>query len=411
VILQAAVREPSLKTQLRRAERRRRLTAFALVLPLILFLLFTFGIPIATMLWRAVYDPQIDQIMPRTTAVLAHWDGRALPGEDAYRAVAQDLKQASDDDTVALAAKRLNYDVNGFRSLLFKTVNHMPPDDTAAMKEALIAIDPAWGEVATWGAIRNAIGPLTRFYMLAAIDMRQGPDGAIEQRSRDEAVYLDVFLRTFKIALVVTVICLVLGFPLCYLLVSLPNRIAYPMMVFVLVPFWTSLLVRTSAWVVLLQDNGVVNETLMALHLITQPLALIYNRTGVYIAMVHILLPFLVLPLYSVMRGISPDYMRAAASLGARPMRAFLRIYMPQCMPGLTAGCLLVFTVALGFYITPQLVGGASDRMVSYFIAFFTNVSGNWGLACALSVWLLLATLALYGVYGCLVGRGGFTLR
>ena len=400
----------SLKAQLRRTERRRRLLAVGLVAPLIAFLIFTFGIPIFSMLWHAISDPEVDRVLPRTVAALAHWEGHSLPDEAAFRALVTDLRQADEDGTVALAARRLNYDINGFRSLLFKTTQNLPPDDTASMKDAVIAISPEWGTVDHWGAIRNAGGPLTAFYMLSAIDLRQQADGHITARARDEAVFIDIFIRTFEISIVVTAFCLVLGFPLSYLLANLPSRIAYPMMALVLVPFWTSLLVRTTAWIVLLQDNGVVNETLTALHLINHPLPLIYNRVGVYIAMTHILLPFLILPLYSVMRGISPDHMRAAASLGARPTRAFLRVYMPQCMPGLSAGGLLVFTIAIGFYITPALVGGASDRMISYFIAFFTNVSANWGLACALSVWLLLMTFALYAVYGCLVGRGGFKL-
>jgi putative spermidine/putrescine transport system permease protein len=171
------------------------------------------------------------------------------------------------------------------------------------------------------------------------------------------------------------------------------------MLALVLVPFWTSLLVRTAAWVVLLQNNGVVNSVLHDLQLTQEPLALIYNRVGVYIAMTHILLPYFVLPLYSVMRNISPVYGRAAASLGATPLRTFLKVYLPQCAPGISAGCLLVFAIAIGFYVTPALVGGADDQMISYYIAFYTNTSANWGLACALSVWLLIATVLLFWTY------------
>ena len=164
-------------------------------------------------------------------------------------------------------------------------------------------------------------------------------------------------------------------------------------MILVLLPFWTSLLVRTGAWVVLLQREGPVNGLLQALGLTDEPLQLVYNRFGVYVAMTHILLPFMVLPLYSVMRGIPPEYMRAAASLGARPLRAFLRVYLPQTVPGIGAGCLLVFILAIGYYITPALVGGANDQMVSYFVAFFTNQTVNWGMAAALGAVLLIATL------------------
>ena len=171
-----------------------------------------------------------------------------------------------------------------------------------------------------------------------------------------------------------------------------------------LLPFWTSLLVRTGAWVVLLQREGVVNDVLIALGLISEPLQLVYNRFGVYVAMTHILLPFMVLPLYSVMRGIPPQYMRAAASLGARPLRAFLRVYLPQTVPGIGAGCLLVFILAIGYYITPALIGGINDQMVSYFVAFFTNQTVNWGMASALGTVLLIVTLLLFALYARLVG-------
>lgn len=398
------IKPTSLKRQLRRAERRRRIVAVALVAPLIVFLIFTFAVPIFGMLWYGVEDSEVALVLPHTIAALAHWDGRTVPDEAAFRSLALDLQRAQDDGTVGIAARRLNYDVYGFRSLLFKTAQNLPPGETASMKDAIISIDPGWNNLDRWSAIWHARGPLTMFYVLLAIDLKQGADGAITWRSNDDAIFIDVFIRTFKVSFVVTLFCLILGFPVSYLLATLPNRFSYPMLALVLVPFWTSLLVRTSAWVVLLQNNGVVNETLMALHLINQPLALIYNRVGVYIAMTHVLLPFLILPIYSVMRGIAPDYMRAAASLGAGPTRAFLRVYLPQCMPGLSAGCLFVFTVAIGFYITPTLVGGASDVMISYFIAFYTNASANWGLACALSIWLLVATFMLYGVYSRLVG-------
>jgi putative spermidine/putrescine transport system permease protein len=200
------------------------------------------------------------------------------------------------------------------------------------------------------------------------------------------------------------VLCLLLGYPVAYQLAALPVRISNLLLILVLLPFWTSLLVRTCAWVVLLQREGVVNDLLTAMNLTTEPLQLIYNRFGVYVAMTHILLPFMVLPLYSVMRGIGPHTMRAAASLGAGPVRAFLRVYLPQTLPGIGAGCLLVFILAIGYYITPALVGGTNDQMVSYFVAFFTNQTINWGMASALGAVLLLASLLLFVLYARLVG-------
>lgn len=219
-------------------------------------------------------------------------------------------------------------------------------------------------------------------------------------------MHVDVLIRTFVVSASVTVICLFLGYPLAALIARSKGAVANTLLILVLLPFWTSLLVRTSAWVVLLQGRGVINSALIWLGLIdpAHPLDLIYNRIGVLIAMTHILLPFMVLPIYSVMKSIPPVYLRAASSLGAPPMSAFFRIYLPMSMPGVSAGGLLVFILALGYYITPALVGGPGDQMVSYFIAYYSNQVTNWGMAAALSTILLVAVLILYAVYNRIVG-------
>lgn len=396
--------DPTLGRRLRRAERSRQLKALALVLPLLLFLLFTFLLPIGTMLLRSVADPEVPQVLPRTVAALAAWNGADLPDEGAYAALAADLQAARTAGTVAIAAKRLNYAVNGFRSVLANTARALktqPEPGTA--RAVLTGINPAWGERATWAAIRDAAGPYGSFYLLAALDLVRNADGAIVAAPEDQAIYRDVFLRTFTVGLGVTVLCLLLGFPVAYLLAALPAGRSNLLMILVLLPFWTSLLVRTCAWIVLLQTEGLVNGGLHWLGLIDQPLRLIYNRFGVYVAMTHVLLPYMILPLYSVMKAIPPAYMRAAASLGAPPVAAFLRVYLPQTLPGIGAGSLLVFILTIGYFITPALVGGAGDQMVTYFIAFYTTETANWGLASALGAVLLVATLLLAAVYGKLV--------
>jgi putative spermidine/putrescine transport system permease protein len=212
-------------------------------------------------------------------------------------------------------------------------------------------------------------------------------------------VFGRILLRTFEISAVVTVLCLLLGYPLAWWLSTLPARRANLLMILVLVPFWTSILVRVAAWVVLLQREGLVNGALMAASVIDEPLALLFNRTGVVIAMVHILLPFMILPIYSVMKSVPPSYLRAAISLGSPPLAAFFRVYVPQTLPGIGAGGLLVFILSIGYYVTPALLGGASDQMLSYYIAQYTNVDVNWGMACALGAILLAATLVLYVFY------------
>jgi putative spermidine/putrescine transport system permease protein len=222
--------------------------------------------------------------------------------------------------------------------------------------------------------------------------------GAVQRAAQEQRIYVDVLLRTLLISASVTLLCLLLGFPVAWLLTQVRDRTADWLMVLVLLPFWTSLLVRTAAWVVVLQREGMVNSLLVKLGLIAEPLTLIYNRTGVLIAMTHVLLPFMILPLYSVLKGIPPQYMRAAGSLGAPPLNAFVRVYLPLAAPGVAAGSLMVFILALGYYITPALVGGGSDQMLSYFVATYTTDTGNWGLAAALGLLMLASTLALYAL-------------
>lgn len=400
--------DPHLKQQLRRAERTRQWRAFALIAPLLAYLLFTFLIPIAGMLWRSVEDRDVGSVLPRTLAALQTWNGHDLPPEPAFAALAADLMEARAAGTVAVAAKRLNYDINGFRSIVMSTARQMKtPPEAGQARDTLIALHPAWGERASWAAIRRAEGPVSDFFLLAALDRHRDADGRIVRAAEETAIYLDVLGRTFAVSLGVTALCLLLGFPVAYLLATVSTATGNLLMILVLLPFWTSLLVRTAAWIVLLQNEGIINSGLLHLGLIEEPIRLIFNRTGVFIAMTHVLLPFMILPLYSVMKAIPPTYMRAAASLGAPPHTAFLRVYFPQTLPGVGAGALLVFILAIGYYITPALVGGAGDQMISYFIAFHTSDTANWGMASALGAVLLAATLMLAGVYARLVGTPG----
>ncbi|TQF84470.1 ABC transporter permease [Elioraea sp. Yellowstone] len=390
--------------RVRRTGGRRRLAAALLVMPLFVFLLVGFVGPIAALLARGVQDTEVPRVLPRVTAALAEWDGRGLPDDAAFAALVEDLRAARAAGTLAQAATRLNYDINGFRTLMFATARRLPvPGEDA--RAALIAADPAWGERATWAAIRRAAGPVTDFYLLAALDLKRDTDGAIVAAPAEQAIFLDVLARTFGISALVTLLCLAAGYPVAALLASLEPRRAAVLFAFVLLPFWTSLLVRTAAWVVLLQREGVVNAALLGLGLVEAPLQMIFTRFAVVLAMAHILLPFMILPLYAVMRAIPPGLGRAAASLGAPPWLAFLRVTWPLSLPGVAAGSLMVFIQALGYYITPALLGGASDQMISWFIAFYASRTVNWGMAAALSALLLVATAALYAVYARLAGE------
>jgi putative spermidine/putrescine transport system permease protein len=394
----------TLKSKLRRAERMQRLRALGLVVPLFFFILIVFVTPIVILLTRAVDNPEIADNLPRTTAALNGWDASDLPGEPVYAAFAEDLRNAQKSKATGLLGKRLNYELPGTRSKMLQAGRAAEKMTEGPFKEAFLKLDPLWGKVETWKVIERAGHRATTFYLLKAIDLQWGPANDIVQVPADQRLFVDVFVRTLGISVGVTLATLILGFPLAYLLATLPARHSNLLMILVLLPFWTSLLVRTTAWVVVLQTEGPVNDLLLWLGITNQPLQLIFSRFGTIVAMTHIQLPFTLLPIYSVMKTISPNYVRAARSLGAGPFSAFWQIYFPQTMPGIAAGCLLTFILCLGYYITPALVGGPTDQMISYFVALYTNRELNWGQASALGAILLAATLILYAVYNKLVG-------
>ncbi|ARQ14417.1 ABC transporter permease protein (plasmid) [Rhizobium etli] len=399
--IHSGVVEVNSSSQAERARRmaaiRANLTGLALVAPLVLFLLVTFLIPLGRMLVLAVDDSEIAMVMPRTVASLAEWDRAAAPPADAYNAVGLDLLEARRDRTVGTAARRLGYDDADLRTLLQATARGLPRDAAADIdwRATLVALDPAWDENRIWIAIGNARGPFTDLHVLMALGLRGGEDATL---------YMGVSLRTFAIALSATVLCMLLSLPAAYLLASVRRTTANVLMLALLLPLWTSVLVRSTAWLVILQKNGILNQLLMALHITDAPLELVYNRAGVLIALTHVLLPYAVLPVYASMKALPRTQMQAARSLGAGPLAGFFRVYLPQILPGLSAGGLMVFILALGYYITPLLLGGAGDQMLPYYIAYNTLQALNWGLAAALASLLLVATIVLYTIYVRLVG-------
>jgi putative spermidine/putrescine transport system permease protein len=211
----------------------------------------------------------------------------------------------------------------------------------------------------------------------------------------DQSAYVRVLTNTFWIATLSTAVCLAIGYPYAYLMSVVPGRIAGLLVIAVLLPFWSSLLVRTFAWQVILRDTGIINRFLLDLGVITEPLTLIRTTAGVIVGMSHILLPFMVLPIWAVMRRIDPEFGRAAANLGASPARAFLRVVVPLSLPGVLAGSLLVFVLALGFYITPALLGGLRDQMISQLIVQQVQQRLDWGFGAAMSVLLMVITLVI----------------
>jgi putative spermidine/putrescine transport system permease protein len=399
----------SLRRSLRRSRRRRQIAAAGFVAPLLVFTLLVFLLPIGDMLRRSFWNAELAAAWPGVRAAMGAWraeSGHGVPPEPVFAALAQDFRRTYGTAAFGAAARRLNYDLENGRSLVFNTGRRVAQLDqpTGTWTATLIGIDRRWGAPETWAAIDRARVPFTDFFLLAALDLQRDAEG-LARKPAQQAIYLDVLGRTFSISLAVTLACLVLGFPVAYAIAAQPPSRANLLLMLVLLPFWTPLLVRTAAWVVLLQENGLANQLLLALRLIDRPLRLIYNRTGVLVAMTHVLLPFMILPLYSVMKGVPPSLIRAALSLGARPFTAFRRVYLPQVMPGVAAGALLVFILALGYYITPALVGGGADQMISTFIAFNTTDTANWSLAAALGTVLLAATFVLFAIAARLGGR------
>ncbi|MEM8788742.1 MAG: ABC transporter permease [Pseudomonadota bacterium] len=274
-----------------------------------------------------------------------------------------------------------------------------------SVRDAFADINEDWLDTEVWGTIQAFSDPVTAGYFLSSIDLRLTP-GGIEMQPEGQRIYLKLFARTLFMSLTITLSCLLLGYPVAWLLANLPLRTANVLMILVLLPFWTSLLVRTSAWKVLLQQQGVINDILVWLGLVADGdrLVMMNNQFGTIVAMTHILLPFMILPLYSVMKTIPPSYLRAAKSLGATNWTAFWRVYFPQSVPGIGAGSILVFILAIGYYITPEIVGGTTGVFISNRIAYHISSSLNWGLAAALGTILLVAVLVLYWVYDRVVG-------
>ncbi|MBY6135505.1 ABC transporter permease [Leisingera sp. XS_AS12] len=399
-----------LKRSLARALRMQKLRALMLIAPLLLFILLTFILPVADMLYRSVDNRIVENTLPRTVEALEEWDAslNQLPDEAVYAALAADLKEAAEAKVHTRVGKRLNYENPGISSVFRKSgrkVRKWDMDADAPFKEKLIDIDEGWADIELWRTIKTYSAPRTAGYFLNAVDLKLGADG-VEVRPENERIYNTLLIRTMRMSLIITFSCILLGYPVAWLLANLPTSKANLLLILVLLPFWTSLLVRTSAWKILLQQQGVINDTLVWIGLVDDAnrLVLINNELGTIIAMTHILLPFMILPMYSVMQTINPSYLRAAKSLGATNWTAFWRVYFPQSVPGIGAGSILVFILAVGYYITPALVGGTKGTFISNLIAYHISTSGNWGLGAALGAILLAVVLILYWVYDKIVG-------
>ncbi len=399
-----------LKKSLSRSLRQQKIRALLLISPLLIFILVAFIMPIVSMLSRSVENDLVSQTLPATVTAIQSWDALSgeLPDELVYKAFAQDIQNAAKAKVHTKVALRLNYEKSGIASLFKKTARKAKKWDIETdgpFKEKLITVHKGWGEVEVWQTIKTHSPRYTSGYFLNAVDMRKTVEGA-DFQPEDKTILIKLFQRTLIMSLIITFSCILLGYPVAWLLANLPMRQANLLMILVLLPFWTSLLVRTSAWKVMLQQQGVINDILVQLSLVSDDarLIMINNEIGTIVAMTHILLPFMILPMYSVMQTIPPSYLRAAKSLGATNWTAFWRVYFPQSIPGIGAGSILVFILAIGYYITPEIVGGTKGVFISNRIAYHILKSLNWGLAAALGTILLVAVLILYWTYDKIVG-------
>ena len=401
-----------LKVSLKKTERRNKIKAFLLVSPLLLFIIVTFVIPIGDMLTRSIDDSQVNSVYANTFEEYKKWDKEKdiLPPEAVYKALFEDIGYG-EKIQVGKSLTRMNYSKSGWKSLIRKTrreINKIIKSEKfpESYKDTLIEINEGWADPTFWYSMAQMLNENTSIYYWNAIDRTFDLNGDVIQQEENRRIYIKTWIKTFKVSVLVTFFCIILGFPVAHLLANLPLRYSNLLMIFVLLPFWTSLLVRTTAWIVMLQQNGVINGVLVWIGILSDDgrLQMVYNQTGTLIAMTQILLPFMILPLYSVMKVIPKSHMRAAQNLGAKPAKAFFRVYFPQTIPGMSAGGLLVFVLAIGYFITPELVGGKDGQLIGHWIAYHLKTTLNWGLCSALGAILLGIMLILYWLYNKIVG-------
>ena len=399
-----------LKQKLAKTTRRMKLRALALTLPLVLFLLIAFVAPIGEMLFRSFHSPVGTNVMPQFAEAIQTWDGEGLPSEELFEIFVKDMAAAKKSreigKTIGNLATRINYELPGSRGLFTSSARKVGKITEGPYKEALIAINKKWENPVVWRTLKRASRDYTLAFYLAATDRKYDDNDNIVMADKLYRIYLPILWKTIWVSAVITLLCFIIAYPVSYLLSTLPLRTSNLLMILVLLPFWTSLLVRTSAWIAMLQTEGVINNILVYLGLIPDSarIQMIYNLQGTVVAMVHILLPFMILPLYSVMKTIPPSYMRAARSMGASGTYSFFRVYFPLTVPGIAAGTLLVFILAIGYYITPALVGGNDGLLISNLIADHIKKTLNWSLGAALGTILLVVVLIFYWLYNKLVG-------
>ncbi len=359
---------------------RHHVLATALVAPLAALILLAFVAPLGLLLWRAVDNAELAEALPDTAAALSAWDGEGLPPAAMQATFRRELAAAAGGDAFGRLTRRANFELSGMRLLLLRAAR------------AGATTDPAWATPEPWLVLRQMAAPVTPSYLLHAIDLARAPDGRLV--ASDEPVFVPILLRTIGIAASVAGLSVLLGWPVAFFISRLPPARARRWLALAMIPFWTSVLVRTAAWLVLLAREGPVNALLVALGILHAPVQLVFTRIALLLAMVHMMLPFAILAIHAALARSDPWLARAAASLGAAPLRRLWAVHLPASFPGIAAGFVTIFVVSAGFYVTPALIGGPSDQMVASFISFFVNQTVNFGMAAALAVLLLVLVFA-----------------
>ncbi len=388
---------------------KRRIKAVLLVMPLLVSLFVFFLAPIAYILYKSFYNPVVSELLPKTLSSLENWnyDGSGLPEDKTYKIFALELKILSEVRLSGKLAEQINHILPHSGAVIkrtaraLKTLQFSKQED---FKKLLGNLDAIWLSPDIWAGIKNSGSVFTLNYYANALDYNVGLAGDFIKRPGSSRVYIPILTKTLWIALLITLICFAFGYPVAYYIASVHGHHANILLMLVLLPFWTSFLVRTTAWIAILQTDGIVNKTLLYFNLISKPLDILYNQFATILAMVHILMPFMILPLYSVMKGIDKSYLHASKSLGANSIRSFIYIYFPLSLPGVMAGALLVFVISLGYYITPALLGGIDGQLMSNLVVLHMRETNNWQLGAALSTILLILVLVLYVIYDKWIG-------
>lgn len=373
-----------------RSSRNSLAALLLLIIPIAIYV-FLYVIPLGSVMTLSVDNGDLSERLTNYSAQIGSTDKDARAS-----ALLKDMAAMSSREQ-GESARLLNQEQNGFRSLFLNTSRKAK--DITPTYDGLVAFDAKWSDESYWNTLDRNAARFTSRHFQKTTGLKFNENGSLTLAEGDD-IYLQIMIRTLVISLQVTALTLLIGYPIAYAVANSPKRLGNIILAIVLLSFWTSILVRTTAWVVLLQTNGLLNNFLIWLGLITEPLQLIFNRFGTLVSMTHVLLPFAIIPILNVMRTIPKSQRDASLSLGAGPIETFIRVYFPQSLRGVVVGGGTVFILALGFYVTPALTGGPSDQMLSFYIAEFIKKSLNWGMAAALSMLLLIAVLFLLSIYG-----------